>query len=180
MQGIDLLDTAARLFYDRVSTVTGVQWTRPTPCEAWAVQDLADHVIAGNRLAVELLGGSVPGHHDDVAQDPVVEFRRSAERQRGAFARADRTGDVAHPAGRITVGEFLIYRAADITVHTWDLARAIDAEDRLPSELVEHALSPYVAWVATLEVEEMFGPGAGVDHHATEQDRLLGQLGRRP
>lgn len=74
----------------------------------------------------------------------------------------------------------MIYRAADITVHTWDLARAIDADDQLPGELVEHALTPYVAWVATLDAREMFGSGPSTEHHTATQDHLLDQLGRRP
>lgn len=96
MEGFHLLDAATKIFDSRLSTVTAAQWTRPTPCEGWSVRDLAGHVVDGNHMAVELLREDTPGHHGNAAQDPVLGFRRSAQRQRVAFASTDRTRDVAH------------------------------------------------------------------------------------
>ncbi|ANY10786.1 TIGR03086 family metal-binding protein [Pseudonocardia sp. HH130630-07] len=180
MDGLSLLDAAVELFDNRLSTITASQWTRPTPCEAWTVLDLVEHVVAGHRMAVELLEKGPPASRGEGTTASLREVRRSAQRQRRAFAAAHPASDVDHPAGRITVNEFLVYRAADITVHSWDLARAIELDDQLPEELVEHVLEPYAAWVSTLTVEQMFGPGPSRIPPGTKQNRLLDQLGRRP
>ncbi|WP_060577200.1 MULTISPECIES: TIGR03086 family metal-binding protein [unclassified Pseudonocardia] len=180
MDRLSLLDAAVGLFDDRVSAVTGAQWTRPTPCKGWTVLDLVEHVVAGHRMAVELLEKGPPASPSESTSASLREDRRSAQRQRRAFAGAHPATDVDHPAGRITVSEFLVYRAADITVHAWDLARAIDVDDQLPEELVEHVLEPYAAWVSTLTVEQMFGSGPSRIPPRAKQDRLLDQLGRRP
>lgn len=181
MRGFAVLSTAVHTFGDQLAAVAPGQWDDATPCRGWTVRDLIDHVIEGNNLAVRLLNPTAD-NGPDVPDDTRLAFERSADRQHAAFARTDPAGSVEHPAGRVTVGAFAVYRAGDITAHAWDLARAIGADELLAAELVDHALVPYVAWVTTLDVEGMFGdgPSSQLAPETTRQDRLLDQLGRRP
>lgn len=181
MRELDLLGTAVAAFDRRLELVQAEQWTHSTPCPDWTVHDLVEHVIAGNNLATSLLAPHGPTARGATPSEVLSEFARSVGRQAAAFAGADPTVEVAHPAGRITVREFAVYRAGDIAVHAWDLARAVGADEVLETEIVEHALTPYASWVATLDAPGMFGgPSRHLPLHVPRQDRLLDQLGRRP
>ena len=69
---------------------------------------------------------------------------------------------------------------ADAVVHTWDLSRAIGADERLPESLVAAALREVEPYAGALEGSGLFAapvqPPAGAD----AQTRLLCLLGRRP
>ena len=182
VQELDLLDTAVDAFDRRLELVGLDQWTHVTPCRGWTVYDLVEHVIAGNNLAISLLAGDRPTAPGADPSDVVAEFRRSVHRQTDAFAGAAPTVELAHPAGRITGREFVVYRAGDIAVHAWDLARTLATDESLGAELVKHALAPYASWVTTLDAGEKFGdgPSGHLPPGVLLQDRLLDQLGRRP
>lgn len=183
MFDLGILDAAVHEFSRRLPAVGTARWGLPTPCDGWTVQDLVEHVVEGNELAVSLLVGDGAGADNDGGRAPadlISDFHHTVDRQRAAFDGADPTLKVAHPAGRITAAQFARYRAADIVVHAWDLARAVGADDRLPDRLIEHALTPYVQWVATLEADGMFGAGSSGRRLDRAQDRLLDRLGRRP
>lgn len=86
---------------------------RPTPCSAWTVADLSDHIVnsvAG--MATMALGGqpdwSAQTHHDDPAT--------ALDRQGRALVDALGVDDGAFPAGMA---------AAELAVHAYDLATAL-------------------------------------------------------
>jgi uncharacterized protein (TIGR03086 family) len=167
------------MFESRLASVADGQWRLPTPCIGWNVRDLVGHVTAGNRMAVGLLARhEIP--NDDGDMDTVSAFVRSAQRQDEAFTVADPRALVEHPAGRVSVREFAIYRCGDIVVHGWDLARAIGADDSLDPELVQQVLAPYVGWVQTLDSSGEFTEPSQGARGERRQDQLLRQLGRHP
>ncbi len=169
------------LFSARLAAVTDSQWTAPTPCADWNVLDLVNHVVTGNQLTICLLGADAFDVHEPRApQDVVRAFQWTASRQNEAFRRVPGEQAVAHPAGVIPASDFTIYRCADVAVHTWDLARAIGADDDLGPVLVSQVLQPYVEWVDSLDLEQMYAPATPVDADAPQQDRLLARLGRTP
>jgi uncharacterized protein (TIGR03083 family) len=79
MDALDYLRKATDLFDEKLAPVTADQLDGPTPCEAWTVRDLIQHVTGGNRWAVALLDGGTaeaaletalaPGFGDDVVAD---------------------------------------------------------------------------------------------------------------
>lgn len=93
-----------------IASVGPEDGTASTPCAAWTVQDLLDHVIHSTGGLTQMLRGeevdwSAPVVHHD---DPLAEFRsRGAE-----LVRAGGGG----PAGVAT---------AELAVHAWDLASAL-------------------------------------------------------
>jgi uncharacterized protein (TIGR03086 family) len=68
---------------------------------------------------------------------------------------------------------------SDLLVHTWDLARAIGANDRLPPEACTLALHNLEPIDALLRSPGFYGPKLEPSDGADVQDRLLAFLGRR-
>jgi hypothetical protein len=68
----------------------------------------------------------------------------------------------------------------DVLVHTWDLARAVGADDRLDAQWCEHFYAALPSEPQTLGASEMFGPSVAVGDQADVQAKLLARLGRKP
>ena len=107
---MELLPALARATSDFDRLVAGVgdeAWSAPSPCTAWDVRAVVNHVVAGNIMATRLLDGAatadaVSGLLDaDLLGDaPEDAVRRTGAEQLAAFTRpgaADMT--VHHPAG---------------------------------------------------------------------------------
>jgi len=61
--------SACAFFGERLATVTDLDWERPTPCEGWDVRTLVAHVVTGEALVAQVLGG---GGSWDADVDPSV------------------------------------------------------------------------------------------------------------
>ena len=79
-------------------------------------------------------------------------------------------------AGVIAGEHFLVMRVFDVTVHAWDLARGIDADDRLDADLC----STVLATVTSLPGGLGFGivPIGRAADRDDPQTRLLDVAGR--
>jgi uncharacterized protein (TIGR03086 family) len=181
-----VLDMAVDGFQRRAGGIAG-RWEEATPCEEWSVLDLVEHVITGNALAVHLLEGGSAGTAPSPPQTPeaataLQRLERSALVQLEAFTRAGALESVCdHPAGRVTGQELLRYRAADIAVHTWDLARALGLDEALDPLVVETAINHYLPWIASMSSSPQFkAPGDAPPAGASAQHRLLNGVGREP
>ncbi|MHA6616869.1 TIGR03086 family metal-binding protein [Pseudonocardia sp. DLS-67] len=181
-------------FEQRLRRVRADQWTLPTPCSEWNVRDLVNHMARGNLNYVRLIGGATSAEFlrlrdaDALGADPVAAYARSVRECAAAFAAPGavrRTVD--YPLGRVTGRQALAVRTTDSTIHTWDLARAIGAEDTLDAGLVrwidDHLDEIYAGLAETpvsLDSTHRFfaapqgEPGSG----ASRQDRLLHRMGR--
>ncbi|HMC39818.1 MAG TPA: hypothetical protein VKI19_09165, partial [Acidimicrobiales bacterium] len=72
-------------------------------------------------------------------------------------------------------------RTGDALLHAWDLARAVDADDQLPADLVSEVwahMSPMAGFIGS---SGFFGsgPSGEVSEDAPLQTRLLDLSGRR-
>jgi uncharacterized protein (TIGR03086 family) len=125
---------------------------------------------------------------DALGDDPVAAYTDSVRACADAFAETgslDRIVD--YPLGELTGRRALAVRTADSVVHTWDLARALGADDTLDPGLVAWADAGYDDIFAGLAVTPSAGsrhrffagppPGAAA---ASRQDRLLTRFGRDP
>lgn len=184
MDDLDALDRAVDGFAERLALVDG-RWTEPTPCAEWDVRWLCAHVVGGNRFAVLILGGATA---DDalsqvmamrhLGERPVADLRAGAAEMRAGFA-APGAGHrtVSHLVGDLTGQAFLRLRIYDVLLHTWDLARALGADDRLDEAVVSRVL---------VDVDDgRIGavPGAAEKAAApglSDQDRLVILTGRDP
>ncbi len=114
------LGTALDQLVDLVSEV-GDNTDRPTPCEDWTVGDLVDHLVADVRnFTLGVLGEEV----DWSAPTPHVEGDRARvlrEASDGLLAAwAGTEGDADEPPPE--------WQCAELAVHTWDLATALDRD----------------------------------------------------
>ena len=149
MELLTALNAATEEFRQRLALVGPSNWVRSTPCPDWNVAYLAAHVVGGNRFAVSILGGlnasdamdgvmSAPQLGDDAlgAWVTTSAAQRAAFRADGALERR-----VDHPLGYITGRKFLEFRVFDMTIHAWDMARALGADENIGPELVDEVLA---------------------------------------
>jgi hypothetical protein len=80
--------------------------------------------------------------------------------------------------GPVSTDRAIAMRATDLLVHTWDLARAIGADEILDAELVAWANDTLDATLGGLiDIPGAFAPPTG-DVPDSPQDVLLHRLGR--
>ena len=187
MLALDLLTRADDGFTQRLALVRPHQWAAPTPCAAWDIRALVNHVVGANRRYTMLLHGATADEvdatraADHLGDDPVASFvttsseLRAAIREPGAMART-----AQHPAGERTGAQLLEMRVLDVAVHTWDLARAIGADDSLDPDVVAFALTLQDTFEAGRQRGSFAPPPGETPADFATQARLLHLLGRRP
>jgi uncharacterized protein (TIGR03086 family) len=164
-------------FSERVEAVGTQDWSKPTCCEQWNVAKLVEHAIGAQRMVPKALGatGAIDASGDDlvVVWRTVREGADAALRAPGAFDQ-----QVKLPFGEMTAGNGLAFPLSDLLVHTWDVSRAIGADDRLNSEACEKAMADLEPIDALLRSPGFYGPKLEPAADADVQDRLLAFLGR--
>jgi len=179
------LDQATDEFGRRLALVRPDGWAHATPCEGWDVHYLAAHVVGGNRFAVSILRGMSASEaiervmsEPQLGDEPMTAWTTSAAEQRDAFhASGAMERRIDHPLGEITGRQFLEFRLFDVTLHAWDLARSIGADEQMNAQLVDVVLG--------IVQHGPVGMGFGItalgeaDAAAPAQARLLDLTGRR-
>ena len=189
---LELLALARVGFRHRLELVLADDWARPTPCTEWNLRQLVNHVVGSDLRYAALLNG---GRSEDfirrkegetgsapvVGDSPVEDWTHAAAlldaalRTPGAMERV-----VDYPRGPLRGRDLLENRIVDITIHTWDLARAIDADDTLHERLVQRCLSARFFQDRPgrhAAANDVPGPAPG---NAGLQRRLLRASGRSP
>jgi uncharacterized protein (TIGR03086 family) len=173
---------AAREFGARIAAVT--DWHAPTPDTDWDTADLVRHVVDEQRWVAPLLAGypmeRARRRLDPIGSDLAAEWERHAAEASEAWAAADPTALVELSSDTVTVHEYLREQTSDVIIHTWDLARAAGAEERLPDELVEAAWDYFSPIQETLEGTGLFASRVELPDDAPLQHRLLALTGRDP
>ncbi|MFZ4586087.1 MAG: TIGR03086 family metal-binding protein [Acidimicrobiia bacterium] len=189
MNRFEALDLAQQEFAARLAEVSPDQWDAPSVCTDWSVRDLVNHVVAGCQMsaliarggsrenAIALFQGSALG------ADPLQQFTAAANDQAAALrAPGALEATVQHPIGDVTGMQLLGFRIGDLTLHSWDLARSIGADETLNPALVEavyEELKPMEPIIGSIGVFGD-GPSGTLDESAALQDRVLDLSGRRP
>ncbi|MGW4287839.1 TIGR03086 family metal-binding protein [Streptomyces sp. NPDC004673] len=114
-----------------------------TPCAEWDVRRLVNHMTRGNLNYLALLDGGSAAEFlrlrdtDALYGDPVGAYVRSERECAAAFRRPGALAQILdHPLGPMSGEQALAVRTTDAIIHTWDLARAIDAPEKLDPGLV--------------------------------------------
>jgi uncharacterized protein (TIGR03086 family) len=163
-----------------VRAVTPDKWEARSPCEQWRARDVVAHVVQGHRGVIAGVRG---GESEPLGAD---------EDPRQAWEKASRaideiTGDVKAlakeidgPTGKMPAGEIIgRFVTMDLLVHTWDLARAVGADERLDEESVRHAYKALKPMDAMIRQPNVFGPKLEPPLGADLQTEFLYFLGRR-
>jgi len=185
------LARALDLFGGLVASVGPDQWSLPTPCDAWNVQQLVGHVLSGQRLFARVLAGEpmeavvaeTPDRSiTDGGSDVVSAYRASAEDLLAAFGNPGALERVVTvPAGTVAGAVAVHLRTTEALVHGWDLARATGLRFDVPADLAEGELAFSRPMLDRIPPERRtFGPSRPVADDAPAIDRLAALLGRDP
>jgi uncharacterized protein (TIGR03086 family) len=136
---LDAMDRALAAVSERVDAITADQWADPTPCSQWNVADLVDHLVWGNLFCGAVADGVTP-EKPERAADLVQGWLDSVPVIRAAFARPGLIdGEVQMPLSRISGAHWARMKIGGLVVHSWDLSRAIGADETMDDDLMQIA-----------------------------------------
>jgi uncharacterized protein (TIGR03086 family) len=174
-------------FGDLVAQVRPDQWAAPTPCEAWTVRQLVNHIVYEDRWTVPLINGASLGsvgnrfEGDLLGDDPVAETRDAlAEAAAAVSAPGALSRTVELSFGMTPASEYVRQLLADHLVHGWDLAAAIDADRDLDDGLVDEVNVWFPANEEGYRAGGAIAAAVEVPADARTQDRLIAAFGRDP
>ena len=186
---VDLGPGAGRLAA-LVARVTDDEIGKPTPCPAYTLGDLIDHV-GGLALAFGAAARKEKGPY--VEQTPSGQAARLEPGWRArieadlrelarAWGEAGAWAGMTSIAGMDAPAEMVALTAADeLVVHGWDVARATGQPYRCETELLEAAhqfLAQFASPDAPAGPEVPFGPSRPVPQDAPLLDRVVALAGR--
>ncbi len=171
---------AHREFSDRVAGIT--DWDAPTPDTEWSVRDLVRHVITEQQWIPPLLRGLSPreARHElaPLGQDLATEWNTHSARAREAWHSTSPDAAVQLSYDTVTVEDYLREQVSDVTIHSWDLARATAADETLDEALVAAVWTVFEPQKETLQASGLFASPVPLPADATLQSRLLALTGR--
>lgn len=147
------------------------KWDRQSPCAAWNARDVLEHVIGFHDV---LLLRPLALKPDRPRGDPRRRWERTYHQLEKAFSQ-----DLVDRA--VLDADKLVPRLTqDVLVHTWDLARAVGADDALDPDWCGYFLDRLPADLCALNASGMFATPVVLDDETGTQSRLLARLGRDP
>lgn len=180
---------------EAVGAVRPSDLDRPTPCAEWTLADLLAHMTVQHRGFAAAARGhgadesvwDVGTVADAVRADPVGAYTAAAHDVLEAFAADGITqatfalpefGPEATFPGALAIGFHLV----DYAVHGWDVAASLGSPYELPDDVVA-AVLPLVMAIPDGDFRDTAASPfdrAVDDSGATDFDRILAHLGRRP
>jgi uncharacterized protein (TIGR03086 family) len=177
--GVELLERALGYTRGALLHVRPEHLPRPTPCAAWTLDQLLDHMHDALDAFTEGAGGTI-----DVAPPPRALDVRVATLQARACGLLGAWSAPGAPqvvdVGGLPVPTAVLARAAalEITTHGWDVAQATGRRTPVPADLARELHPVGVALVADADRGRRFAPPLDVPRHAGPAQRLLAHLGR--
>jgi uncharacterized protein (TIGR03086 family) len=171
-----------RRFGESVRAAHG-KWDCRSPCEAWDASGVLEHVIGFHDVLLLRPLGLKP---DRPHADPQMRWELTYGALEQAFVPGrrlfERVVDVPqlhdNPATRLDARAMLPGLTRDVLVHTWDLARAVGADDRLDARWCEHFYAALPSDPGALSASGMFDAPVAVGDRIDVQSKLLARLGR--
>jgi uncharacterized protein (TIGR03086 family) len=163
-----------------VRAVAPDKWSAQSPCEGWRARDVVAHVVEGHRGVIAAVRGgeSKPLSVDEEPRLAWEEASRTIDEITGdpeALAK-----EIDGPTGKMPAGEVISrFVTMDLLVHTWDLARAVGADERLDEDSVRGAYEALKPMDAMIRQPNIFGPKLDPPDGADLQTEFLYFLGRR-
>jgi uncharacterized protein (TIGR03086 family) len=144
----------------------------PTPCAAWTVGDLVDHIVAAPERFARMARGlpiDWAAPTPPAGSDPAGTFRSSADDLLVAW---DERDESAAPPG-------IDWLCAEFAVHTWDLATALHRPSGdLDREVAERGLAFMRDNLTPENRGEAFGPAHEPPDDADAYQRIAAFAGR--
>jgi uncharacterized protein (TIGR03086 family) len=171
----------AAAFTARVASVPPDKWAAQSPCDEWKARDVVGHVVNSSERFLGFAGQSLP-HGPSVDDDPLGAWTNARDAvQHGlddpAIAQAEYDGMWGKATFEQGVNRFL---AADLVVHSWDLARATGGDERLDLDEVRTIRASFDGFDPKMfRSPGAFGPELDAPPGADEQTKFLAFVGRR-
>ena len=159
--------------------------TRKAPCAGWTGKDVIEHVFGGVKMVQSFaVTGKGPKSTPKVGADPLAAWAKLRDATLEAL---DQPGVLQTMApdpfgpdfGPMSIDFLAGFIAADLTVHTWDLARTAKVDERIDPALCKVTMA---AWKTlpegVLRMEGMFAEPIKPIKGADAQTKLLNFLGR--
>jgi uncharacterized protein (TIGR03086 family) len=151
-----------------------------TPCSAWNVQDLLDHLTGGTEYLLAALDQREPAPRQGVTAtdyEAGVAAVLDGLAEPGALDRMCMSPlGFQWPVGQAVAGTFM-----DVLIHTFDLARATGQDERLDPELVEECVAMFLPDMPERGRQAgIVGPAVQIGPDAAPQEVLLAAMGRTP
>jgi uncharacterized protein (TIGR03086 family) len=167
-------------FTQRLAAVD--DWNGATPDTEWTVGDLVRHVIEEQQWVPWLLSGlstrQAKSRLKSLEADLRHEWHRYSLAATTAWHSAEPDASVNLASDTVRVTDYLKEQVADVTVHTWDLARAVGAPEELDEELVAAVWTVFEPQRDALEASGLFASPVPITDDAPLQLRLLALTGR--
>lgn len=187
MDDFEALARSGRTWDRHLRPVTPSRYDGPASVPGWSVFDLVNHVVGGAVRYVLLLRGvdrarvEATREADHIGEDPLRASRDRSATLDSAFARPGALGrTVAHRSGTRSGLVLLRMRVLEQTLHAWDLARTIAADDdRLDQQLCDYLLEHTTPLLAEFRALGTYAPAAAPPAEPeSPQQRLLRLSGR--
>jgi uncharacterized protein (TIGR03086 family) len=121
------------LFEEGLDQLSAEDWSKPTPCADWTVEELVRHVgDTADRASAFLRGETWQATASTAAADQ--RYAEAAKELRGVLA--ETTLDERWPLPSDSPNAKLMFHGCDFAVHRWDLAVARGEEEELPADWV--------------------------------------------
>lgn len=175
---------ASDSFVQQARKISQEQWSGPTPCAEWDVRTLVNHVAGEYLWVPELLaertiadvGDRFDG--DVLGADPLQTLVDAREAALAAVDGPNALDTTTHLSfGDLPAREYVKQMAIDSVIHSWDLAKAVGADDALDPELVELCYVELQAIAADWRGAGAFGPETAPSDAST-QAKMLALTGR--
>ena len=171
---------AHREFGSRVALIS--DWNAPTPDTDWSVRDLVQHVIEEQQWVPWLLAGLSTQHAKSrlhpLDDDLGHEWHRYSLAATTAWRDAEPGTRVNLSYDTVEVVDYLKEQVADVTIHTWDLARAVRGPESIDDDLIAAVWTVFEPQRETLQASGLFASPVPVTDDAPLQSRLLALTGR--
>jgi uncharacterized protein (TIGR03086 family) len=171
-------------FTERVHAV-GDRWADPTPLPGWDVRELVNHLVNEERWTPPLFGGATIEEIGDrfdgdlLGADPVARVEEAAAAALAAVRAEGAVEGVVHLSfGDHPGHEYAMQLAADHLVHSWDLARALGADETLDPAAVASVLDWFDGTEEQYREMGVIGPRTAIPAGAGPQEQLLSRFGR--
>jgi uncharacterized protein (TIGR03086 family) len=170
-----------REFAKRLAAIE--DWDAATPGSDWTVRDLVAHVTEEQQWVPYLLAGTSVVK----AKAELQPLRRNELRAEwdlyslaatAAWANTPADSLVHLSRDTVTVAEYLREQVSDVAIHTWDLARAIGADEMLDDGLVAAVWTVFEPQADTLAASGLYASPVPISDDAPLQERLLALTGR--
>lgn len=169
-----------------VHATLAAQLDDATPCDQWAVRDLLNHLVGGGYMFAMSLNNEpldMSGAPADLlGSDHAAAFDGAIAAFNAALDHiTDLSTMVTLPFGTIPADVALRVAAADLLVHSWDLAKATGQTFNPPDDFVLSATPFYQDFIQPpLRAMGLFADEIDVPADASPLDKLVAYAGRKP